>query len=314
MQILEKNTGMSRIGSRLQNGQPLLPTFAVARTLIALSTLLTLILTDTHDLFGIGSGITETLSCSAYTFLSAYCWFGEDNIHLVKYASVLVLLAVISGYFPRITAVLHFLVSMSLFLSARTVDGGEQVAAILTFLLAIIAFADPRRNHWQKAKSDTSSILVFNTNIASFLIKAQVSVIYFQAATAKFKVEEWVNGTAMYYWMNSPYFGATGLFKTVVDPLLTSGFVTVITWLPLILEMALAFSFLMDLRVKRILLVLGITFHLMIAMLMGIGSFSIIMTAALILLLSPLDVKSFTEFYSSGIWAKLRILDRIRFT
>ncbi|WP_172418060.1 HTTM domain-containing protein [Deinococcus indicus] len=188
------------------------------------------------------------------------------------------------------------------------------MAAILTFLLAIIAFADPRRNHWQKAKSDSSSILVFNANIASFLINAQVSVIYFQAATAKFKVEEWVNGTAMYYWMNSPYFGATGLFKTVVDPLLTIGFVAVITWLPLILEMALAFSFLMDLRIKRILLVLGITFHLMIAMLMGIGSFSIIMTAALILLLSPLDVKSFAEFYSSGIWAKLRILDRIRFT
>lgn len=285
---LEIKEQLDQVQGFFLKANPFNRAYAIARTLLAIGTLLTLIFTSTGDLFRLGSGTSNLLNCQELLNLSLYCVAGETNIPFAKGFSIIVLLLVISGFYPRWVAPLHWWVAISLNISGRTVDGGEQVTSVLTFLIAIVALSDSRRNHWNISPAPSNSLLFTNSIIAMIVIKLQVAIIYFHAATAKFKVTEWVDGTALYYWFNSPFFGLAEPLKTLFAPILNSSMVTVLTWTPLFLEVALAFAFLMDRRPKKVLLILGIVFHISIAIFMGIASFSIAMIAALFLYIYPI--------------------------
>jgi len=38
-------------------------------------------------------------------------------------------------------------------------------------------------------------------------------VVYFHAATAKLAMEEWLNGTVLYYWLNDPVVGLSNWLR-----------------------------------------------------------------------------------------------------
>ncbi|MFP9072275.1 sporulation-delaying protein SdpB, partial [Enterococcus faecalis] len=75
----------------------------------------------------------------------------------------------------------------------------------------------------------------------------------------------------------------------LMNPLLESNFIVVITWLVTIFELFLAASIMSNIRIKRIALVLGILFHIGIIFSIGIVSFGLIMISALIIYLHPVQ-------------------------
>ncbi|MEO6176366.1 MAG: hypothetical protein ABIP27_14540 [Flavobacterium circumlabens] len=120
------------------------------------------------------------------------------------------------------------------------------------------------------------------------MISLQVFTIYFFASVGKFKVEEWKNGTALYYWFTQPLFGGTSFFKPFIDLLLSSPVAaTLLNWSVLVIELLIALSiFILDARKKKVIISLGILFHFFIGLFMGIVSFSFVMCSALLILIS----------------------------
>jgi antimicrobial peptide system SdpB family protein len=203
--------------------------------------------------------------------------------------SIVVLLAVASGWRPRLTAIPHWYVAWSLLSNASILDGGDQITAVLALLLIPVALTDPRRWHWQPAPEREPGAGRLVAYAALVLIQLQVAVLYFHASIAKLGVREWADGTAMYYWLRNPTFGVAGWQRPIVDLLTGSPVgVAVLTWSSVTLEFSLATALLLRPAYRRRLLVAGLAFHGLIALAMGLVSFSTAMSGALLLYLLPI--------------------------
>jgi antimicrobial peptide system SdpB family protein len=284
------------VWSWLESNSPWTNVYGLARTLLALGTALTLIFNETGILFRPGSGMPNYPVCQGVGILGIFCNF-NPYLEAARWVSVVILLIVASGWRPRYTALFHWWISFSLQTSAITVDGGDQVTAVLTFLLLPIALTDKRKWHWQSisAEENQENIDSFKNIIrrlialtASVAIRIQVAIIYFHAATAKLAVEEWIDGTILYYWFTDSMTGLPEWLK-FINPLFTSPLVALITWSSLLVEILLFMALVMPKKKWRYLLILGIAFHLSIAITMGLISFGIAMIAALILYLRPFE-------------------------
>lgn len=286
----------SRFEAWLAVQRPWNSTYGWARTLLAAGTFLTLALNNTDILFRVGAGLPDRVFCGGVSYFSLYCLVPLEYLEVARYISLAGLLVVISGWRPRITGLVHFYLSYSLHASALLVDGGEQVTTVLTLLLLPVTITDPRSSHWHVSRSATSNN--FGSQIASLIatsatlaIRIQISIIYLVAAAAKMGVPEWVDGTALYYWLSSPFVGIPqdSILWPLLKPLLATSLVALVTWSALALEFLLAGALFMSQPYRRWLFYPAILFHLAIAFLMGITSFSIAMCGALILYLWPAD-------------------------
>jgi antimicrobial peptide system SdpB family protein len=123
---------------------------------------------------------------------------------------------------------------------------------------------------------------------AWLVIRLQVAGIYFHAAIGKAAVQEWVDGTALYYWLLHPTLGAAHWLAPILQHLLLNPFiVALLTWGALLLEIALFTALVVSRRWWPILLALGLCFHGGIMVVQGLVSFSIAMMGALVLYLRP---------------------------
>ena len=262
--------------------------YGVARSIIALASAVTLMTNDASGLFMPASGLPEAPRCDGVAVAGLYCL--SPSLDLARWIAVAALLVVASGWRPRWTAVPHWYVTWSYFSSATILDGGDQMAAILTFLLLPIALGDGRRWHWQppRARGSGSTTVVLAALAAVLLIRVQLAYVYAEAAVGKLRVEEWRNGTATFYYLLDPVFGAASWQRSIMTAVLHSPVgVLASTWGTLLLE-ALLFAGLLAARpYRRLLLPLGLAFHLGIAFFQGLPSFSLTMCAALLLYLRP---------------------------
>jgi antimicrobial peptide system SdpB family protein len=130
------------------------------------------------------------------------------------------------------------------------------------------------------------------------VIRLQVSILYLNAGIAKLKVDEWVNGTALYYWFQNPVVGLDTFLKPIVLNLFESPLiVSLCTWMVIGFEIFLSSALVMPKRYWKALLVMGLSFHFIIAIFHGLISFGFAMSAALVLYLRP----SRNEFHFSSI-------------
>lgn len=269
----------------------------LARTLIALGTLGTLAFSRGSDIFRPAVGIPVAPHCEGVARAGLFCVAGGDHLEIARWLAVATLIVIASGWRPRWTGLVHWYVAVSLFTSGTLVDGGDQAAAVLTFLLIPITLSDPRRWHWTSVSSATDAgdsaarvIARFVVQTAYWAIRVQVAGIYLQAGVAKMKVPEWRDGTAVYYWFTDPWFGIAEPFRALAMPLLTNAIVvTAITWGTMALEVFLFAGLIATRRARAVLLSLGIAFHAGIAAVHGLLSFALVMWGALILYLRPLD-------------------------
>lgn len=307
---------------QLRTRTPWGPAYALARTVLAAATLGTLLCNEAHLLFRPAVGQDQFPVCRDVGAYGLFCQGAE--LEVLRWVAIAGLALVMSGWRPRLTGVLHWWIAASLNLNATVVDGGEQVAAVLTLLLIPVTLTDPRRNHWHACPSYEEQPRPYARLVALtalVLITVQVCFIYAHASIAKFGVEQWSNGTAMYYWLTSGYFSAPQWLRPVIVPLMENGVVlTLLTWSVLLLEYMLGAAPLMPRRPRVALFWVGVAMHLGILFVQGIASFAVTMLAALVLAVWPYPERSPLHDLRRGLswlsralrarWAALRPRER----
>lgn len=263
------------------------PNVGLARTLVMLSGLGTLASSSTSTLLRPAAGLSYP-HCSGPAELASWCLVGPEHFELIRWVSCAILLVAAIGIYPRFTAIPAWWVLFSTQAAATTVDGGDQIAANLALLLIPVSLTDGRRWHWtaNSALSGPTRTLVAKT--ALFVIAIQVSYIYLNAVLSKLSVPEWIDGTAVYYWMHDPMFGPSEpLRETIAAMVLNPWLLAAATWGTLVIEFALGISLLLPRALRWPFLVAGVGLHISIATVMGLWSFAFTMVGGLILLLIP---------------------------
>lgn len=268
--------------------------YGFARTLIALSMILTLSINPAETFFRPSSSSSEYPSCGN-TF-SLFCMVPNDYLYLnlIKWVAVILLLIVASGWRPRITGVVHWYIAYSFNVSALAIDGGEQVAVVLTLLLLPVTLTDSRKWHWQTyscedINTDKEVMKRIIAMVSFYAIRFQVAILYFHSTVAKLLNKEWVDGTAVYYYLNEPMLGLPSFLMNIVNPILSSGLVVIPTWGTILLQICLFGALFAPKKYWKYFLIAALLFHETIAVMLGLISFSIIMCAALILYLRPVE-------------------------
>lgn len=288
--------GIEGFAQRWARIPPWTDVYGLGRTLLALSTLSTLVSTPTDSLFRPVQGISEYPFCSTTASFSLFCVVPGHALDWARLAGIAILLVVASGWRPRLTAIPHWWVAYSIQMSASIPDGGDQTSAVLTLLILPVALTDARRWHWQEPadhydaphRALTAALTAWS---ALLVIRVQVAFLYLHASVGKLAVAEWVDGTSIYYWFVDPMFGLPRWAEPVGTSLvLTPWGVAMITWGTIVVEFALFMGLIAVRRARPYLLVAGLLLHLSIGVLMGLGSFSLAMFAALILFLRPSDL------------------------
>jgi antimicrobial peptide system SdpB family protein len=262
--------------------------YNLGRTILAIGTLLTLLVNSNYTLFGNQFISYNTTSIYDYTLFNLL----ENNLMIAKIISIVVLIIVISGYYPKLTGILHFYVTFSFFVACDIIDGGDHIASNLTLLLLPITLLDNSKNHWFKSLQIKNKVSLVVYCSFYLLICIQVSVIYFHAFVGKLYIEEWIDGTDTYYWFTHTYFGINDIFVDSVKYILSYPIIVVlITWGTLFFEFLLSSAIFMkkNNKIRYSLLVFGILFHFSILIIHGLVSFFFTMTAALILYLLPFN-------------------------
>ncbi len=277
---------------KLSNSNPWTNVYGVARTVLAIGTLITLLFNDMNVLFREGAGIPTCPICVGSPQYGIFCLI--ENLDVAKWISIFILLSVISGFLPQITGILHWWVAFSLTNSAMVVDGGDQITAVLTLFLIPICITDNRINHWYPQKREPTGIFDRSKRLIAlstfFVIRVQVALLYFQAGVSKLKVEEWADGTAMYYWVNNPLIGHFGFLKPLLNGITSSPILLpILSWLTIAFEVLLFAGLFMNKKNRGLLLKSGVTFHLLILFVFGLVSFYFAMFGALLLFLRPYE-------------------------
>ena len=196
----------------------------------------------------------------------------------------------IVGYFPQITGILHFWVTHSFHSASPILDGGDQIATILTAMLIPISMMDRRKNHWSNS-TNQSDLSIFWGKLIFKIISLQVSFIYFNTAVEKlYKLSEWKNGTAMYYIFNGEYFGLTDFFLALFNPIINSKYVLLFTYWIVFSHLFLSYLLFIEREKKYKFISIGFLLHGGIAFFMGLWSFSFVMIGALVLYLSEFNL------------------------
>lgn len=262
--------------------------YGITRSILALSTFLTLLFNKTEYLFKPAAGIDSyPFRILDFTLFG----FGQDNylmLTIFKYFALLILFLVIIGWRPRITGILHWYIALSVQSDMIVIDGGSQIAAILTFLLIPITLTDNRKWHWSKLERNNhthSKIIVF---ITYFFIRLQIAIVYFDSVVEKLKVQEWVDGTAVYYFTKDPIMGFNSVFTMLSNWIVESPFVVLITWLTLLVQMILVFALVLPKKYWKSILIVAILMHEVFALFLGLITFSLTMLGALIIYLVPI--------------------------
>ncbi len=239
-----------------------------ARSILALALFITLIFNNPIDLFYPYQNYFNPYGFDAnnpFFKYTLFILFTSKHVYLSYYLSLFILLLVIIGWRPRITCILHWYVIYSFVTSCVMIDGGDQIHAIIALFLIPVGLFDNRKYHWNKAiplsNKNLEELRSFVGNLIKYTIKIQVAFLYFQAFSSKLNIEEWQNGTAIYYWLNDSFFGAPDWLLTYLNVILKyTVVVTVITWTSLLIEMLLFMGLLVDKKYRKYLFMLGVFF------------------------------------------------------
>jgi antimicrobial peptide system SdpB family protein len=277
------------------NRSPWTSSLGLSRSILAFGTFTNFVFNDSSILFRPGVGINDIPVCNYYNSFGLFCLL-SDNLEAARVLSIIGLGLIVIGFLPRVTGILHWYVMFSYTTSATVLDGGDHITTIITFMLIPLTVTDKRTWHWS-SEVQLVGHEITNTELArrivaiiSYIaIRIQVSLIYLNAAGAKLLVDEWQNGTAVYYWFTHPTFGAPNWLQPLILPMIQNEYgVTLITWGSIFLEFILFAGLFASSRNRKFMLFAGILFHFLIFLIHGLFSFFMAMSGALILYLWPI--------------------------
>jgi antimicrobial peptide system SdpB family protein len=261
----------------------------LSRSILALGTLLTLVANPISNFLYINKtgnlASPMLLENTIKNKINFFMLFGAEYAYLMKYFAIIILFFVISGFYIKISSVLHWWIVWSFMMFSSAIDGGDQITNNLAMFFIPICFLDKRKNHWEKPKQN-GLIQNFSGLFIIQLIRFQVAIIYFHASIGKFNVTEWADGTAIYYWLNNSAFGMPRFFHSFMDSVLSNSFLVVfLTYGTIIFELMLFLALTMQIRYRKYLITPALTFHFFIIIYHGIFSFFFAMMSALLIYL-----------------------------
>lgn len=260
-------------------------TLALARALLAFSTIIPLATTSPRNLF-----LQETARdapCSSLPVPNLFCALEPSQYWIGSSICLAVLSLVIVGLLPQVTCWAHAYVAYCFATAVAAPVGGDQIAQNLTLLLIPICVTWPATSMWKQVRRRPATgwreVIAWSS---LFVIGVQAVTVYAVAFMSKLAVLEWRDGTALYYWFGDPMFGPVGWTGDVLRSLTAlPWFLGFTTFGTLAIEAILALAFLYSRRGKINAFYLGVAFHGVIALAMGLHSFSLAMLALLILYL-----------------------------
>lgn len=260
---------------------PISSVVGMGRSIIALAQASILLFSDVRGFFVPVGEETFDAACSEYLGqISLFCRMpSQQSAALV---AIFGLLIVASGVLPRYTCFLHAYVSVSLIGVLSLPDGGDLIATNLSLLLIFAYIGDPRMWHWGRRESRLPAFRGISKG-AQIAIRVQVAFIYFDSATAKLAVDTWADGTQMYYVTRQEMFGASGPIGDIARELTSMPVVTLASsWGAIAIELGIAvLIFIPTTAAARVAIVLSSVLHILIIVIIGLGSFGLIMVGVI---------------------------------
>lgn len=255
----------------------------LARSVIALGQLSILVATPLAALFVPVAENGSGPRCHFSGNGSIFCIADQLGLPL-GFAALLVvsiLMLSIAGLRPAIVAPLHYWATISISTSVTVPDGGEAAAQIAMFFLMLCSIGDRRKNHWNFTNE---SFFKWHPPIllASYVVlTVQMSWIYIQAGVAKIAVDEWSQGTAVYYVIRDRFFGASSPFDGIMYAVTNNSFTSLaLTWGVIFCEITIGVVLLTQRRYRLYAFCLSFILHGAFALVLGLWSFAIIMIGA----------------------------------
>jgi antimicrobial peptide system SdpB family protein len=279
---------MKQLVERLKNKSVHNEKLAIARFLLALCILLSLLFNDMN-----------VIANHNYTHLQIYKSRHNERVYVplkkadlfmilspakAKVVVIIILLCVMSGFLPQVTCLLQVWACFSVHNYFLILNGGDQIAFILSILLVPICLTDPRLNQWTRTDNAHSRINIF-ANIAFFAIQVQAAIVYLDSGISKLFVKEWQEGTAVYYFTSHYRLGAPDWLRSINELITLTPFVAILSWGVILLELLLFACLFAAPKVKKAFLILALAFHLLIVIDFGLITFFLAIAALLILYL-----------------------------
>jgi antimicrobial peptide system SdpB family protein len=186
--------------------------------------------------------------------------------------------------------VLHFWIALSVNQSISLPDGGEAVAQVVTLLLVLVSCNDRRTWHWQRPADVQHRDSVWQGIgwAGHWGLRLQMAYIYLNASVAKTAVDDWSDGTALYYVFRGEYFGARGLFSQVFLWISANPFgALALAWGTILGEGLIALFILGGRRRQRLALALSLLLHVGIIVGIGLWTFGLIMIGGILAAAAP---------------------------
>ena len=227
----------------------------------------------------------------------------KENYLLVIYAGLLLLLLNLFGIGRNVTSFLLFLVFALIYnMNNRYTNAGDKMSVILLFYLSFANTFSHLTLFKRKPLADSKEKL-YNlvSNLASYSIITNLSLVYFIAGLVKLMNPAWQNGTAMYYFLSDERFS---VFASGGKPVnLPAVLLYIVNYGTILLE--LAFPFLMlNKKTRNITLIACFIMHLGIYSFLMIYGMSILFVIQYGMLYSNEEVKNFWKKLSA-LFAKL---------
>lgn len=230
--------------------------------------------------------------------------YSEKMLNLISYRGIInyyflflvvqivACIAILFNYKKYLMSAIVFITFSNLYNGAATIQNGGTNLLKLILFYAIFLNPFPK-----KYKNESSNVLAITlTNFSFLAIQIQICAVYFVAATTKLFGTYWLDGTAVYYVFNLPEFSHPAVLNTLTP---TSIITKMLTWGTLTFQLLFPF-FVWIKKLKKITLFIGLLFHLLIVLIMGITDFGLIM------------IMVYSFFMSDGYAEKLLMKSRLK--
>lgn len=250
-----------------------------------------------HFLFG-PNGVVgdENIGYSLYNLMSEQ-WYFE----LIYHFGIVFAILFTIGYKGRVVSIINYIFVFSFIRQGFLVsDGGDNLLYLILFYLlfanttAYFSFDSMKKNmvNTESLKYKMDNLL---TNFAVYACVIQICIVYFISALYQVHGEMWFNGTALYYILQTDIFSNAGLANLIINNevlIVAFGYGSIL--------IKLAFPFLLfNKTTKYFAIFFVVTFHVGIAVFMGLITFAATMIVVELLLLTDKEYRKLTSIFSS---------------
>jgi Vitamin K-dependent gamma-carboxylase len=203
--------------------------------------------------------------------------FGAECLY---WLGLIVALMFAAGLFTRVTSILFFVFTWSLYLrNPYVLNGGDNLLVILGIYLIFADLGALSLDHGLVDKRHEGSFSWLSGMLHNFAVAAcllQLGIVYFEAGFYKIQGHVWSDGTAIYYILRSNGFALPGWGDYIWR---SAGLVTICTYGTILFEITHAFL-MWHRRLKYVIFGGAVLLHAGIGILMGLVWFSVTMIGA----------------------------------